>query len=92
MLRRLWRLGLRKAADGAKRLYAAFLRHILSALEMLRISLFGPPKRHIQPNVMRNKKLEYMKIMCRIHAARKKYSTSIFGSVDKISAILYCIV
>jgi hypothetical protein len=25
------------------------LRHILSALEMLRISLFGPPKRRKQP-------------------------------------------
>jgi hypothetical protein len=28
------------------------LRHILSALQMLRICLFGPPKRHIQPGTL----------------------------------------
>jgi hypothetical protein len=43
------RLGLRKTAVGAMRLCAVFLRHILTALEMLRISFSGPPKRHIQP-------------------------------------------
>jgi hypothetical protein len=49
MLRRRWRLGLRKAADGAMRLSAVFLRHILPEKEMLRIYFSGPPKRHIQP-------------------------------------------
>jgi hypothetical protein len=51
MLRRRWRLRatvlLGRSAYGLAP--TQNLRHILSALEMLRIFLFGPPKRHIQP-------------------------------------------
>jgi hypothetical protein len=40
--------GYKKPQSGCA-LCAVFLRHILSALEMLRISLFGPPKRRKRP-------------------------------------------
>jgi hypothetical protein len=38
-----------KKPQSAYGLCAVFLRHILSALRLLRKRLSGPPKRHIQP-------------------------------------------
>jgi hypothetical protein len=35
--------------QSASGLYAVFLRHILSALQTLRVCLSGPPKRRKQP-------------------------------------------
>jgi hypothetical protein len=48
MLRRRGGLGYEKP-QSAYGLCVVFLRHILSALVLLRKPLFGPPKRHIQP-------------------------------------------
>jgi hypothetical protein len=48
MLRRRGGSGYEKP-QSACGLCAVFLRHILSALRLLRKRLFGPPKRHIQP-------------------------------------------
>jgi hypothetical protein len=57
------------------RLSAAFLSHILPAMEMLRISLFGPPKRHIQPE-------RYAKFCL-------KFTKNVLETIDKVKMIEY---
>jgi hypothetical protein len=54
MLRRLKGGSGYEKPQSAYGLCTVFLRHILPALEMLRISFSGPPKRHIQQTVMCN--------------------------------------